>query len=225
MLADTAKMRGCVIHTIGMSVQTEAVMKKMPHHQSAFLDVGCDFVAVTAWMMTAYRRCQCGECSPGSDDGTVRVWQLADGTPVGEPLRGHRGPVNAVAVAALPDSTPVIISGNGKVLDGMVRPATRNPGAPRSFTQATVSSPRYSRNRVRGTGANAFPYDLHIVDTRPPSVRCVFEWLSPNMPVTLGVRGAIYDFRFRASSVRGLRRRGSDRRHLRVARPGHLAGH
>ena len=27
-------------------------------------------------------------------------------------------------------------------------PATRNPGVPRSFTQATVSSPRYSRNRV-----------------------------------------------------------------------------
>ena len=51
MLADTAKMRGCVIHTIGMSVPTEAVMKKMPHRQSAFLDVGCDFVAVTAWMI------------------------------------------------------------------------------------------------------------------------------------------------------------------------------
>ena len=28
-------------------------------------------------------------------------------------------------------------------------PATRNPDAPRPFTQATVSSPRYSRNRVR----------------------------------------------------------------------------
>jgi len=47
----------------------------------------------------------------GSYDGTVRVWRLADGTPVGEPLTGHPGPVNAVAAAALPDGTPVIISG------------------------------------------------------------------------------------------------------------------
>jgi NAD(P)-dependent dehydrogenase (short-subunit alcohol dehydrogenase family) len=26
----------------------------------------CYFVAVTAWMMTAYRRCQRGECSPAA---------------------------------------------------------------------------------------------------------------------------------------------------------------
>jgi len=49
----------------------------------------------------------------GDGDRTVRVWQLADGTPVGEPLRGHDGGVFAVAVGALPDGTPVIISGGG----------------------------------------------------------------------------------------------------------------
>jgi WD40 repeat protein len=38
------------------------------------------------------------------------VWRLNDAAPVGEPLR-HRGPVRAVAAAALPDGTPVIISG------------------------------------------------------------------------------------------------------------------
>ena len=27
----------------------------------------------------------------GGGDGTVRVWRLADGTPVGEPLTGHDG--------------------------------------------------------------------------------------------------------------------------------------
>ena len=47
----------------------------------------------------------------GGDDGTVRVWRTADGTPVGEPLTGHHGPVYAVAAGALPDGTPVIISG------------------------------------------------------------------------------------------------------------------
>jgi hypothetical protein len=32
----------------------------------AFLDGDCYFVAVTGWMMTAYRRCQRGECSPAA---------------------------------------------------------------------------------------------------------------------------------------------------------------
>ena len=54
----------------------------------------------------------------GGGDGTVRVWRLADGTPVGEPLPGHDGSVHAVAVGALPDGTPVIVSGGG---DGTVR--------------------------------------------------------------------------------------------------------
>ena len=54
----------------------------------------------------------------GGWDGTVRVWRLADGTRVGEPLTGHTGGVHAVAVGALPDGTPVIVSGSG---DGTVR--------------------------------------------------------------------------------------------------------
>ena len=55
----------------------------------------------------------------GGYDRTVRVWRLADGTPVGDPLRGHDGAVSAVAEGALPDGTPVIISGGGG--DGTVR--------------------------------------------------------------------------------------------------------
>jgi V8-like Glu-specific endopeptidase len=56
----------------------------------------------------------------GGGDGTVRVWRLADGAPVGEPLTGHTGGVVAVAVGALPDGTPVIVSG-GAYGDGTVR--------------------------------------------------------------------------------------------------------
>ena len=48
----------------------------------------------------------------------MRVWRLADGTPVGAPLTGHDGWVFAVATGALPDGTPVIISGGH---DGTVR--------------------------------------------------------------------------------------------------------
>ena len=54
----------------------------------------------------------------GGEDAMVRVWRLADGTPVGEPLTGHDGDVLAVAVGALPDGTPVIVSGGA---DGTVR--------------------------------------------------------------------------------------------------------
>ena len=49
----------------------------------------------------------------GYDGDTVRVWRLADGTPVGEPLRGHDGWVSAVATGTLPDGTPVIVSAAG----------------------------------------------------------------------------------------------------------------
>ena len=56
----------------------------------------------------------------GCRDDTVWVWRLADGTPVGKPLRGHGDWVCAVAVGALADGTPVIVSG-GSDLDGTVR--------------------------------------------------------------------------------------------------------
>ena len=63
----------------------------------------------------------------GGNDGTVRVWRLADGTPVGQPLTGHDGRVSAVAAGALPDGTPVIISGGN---DGTVRVWRTADGTP-----------------------------------------------------------------------------------------------
>ena len=75
---------------------------------------------VTAVAAVAAGRCRTAprSSSAAASDGTVRVWRLADGTPVGEPLTGHDGAVNAVAVGALPDGTPVIVSGGA---DGTVR--------------------------------------------------------------------------------------------------------
>ena len=46
----------------------------------------------------------------GGDDRMVRVWDLATGAPVGEPLSGHTGGVNALAVGVL-DGRPVVVSG------------------------------------------------------------------------------------------------------------------
>ena len=53
----------------------------------------------------------------GCDDGTVRVWDLATGTPAGE-LAGHTGPVVAVACTVLPGGQPVAVTGSD---DGTVR--------------------------------------------------------------------------------------------------------
>jgi WD domain, G-beta repeat len=46
----------------------------------------------------------------GSSDGTVRVWDLAGGTPVGEPFTGHEGAVRTLAVGEL-HGRPVVVSG------------------------------------------------------------------------------------------------------------------
>ena len=53
----------------------------------------------------------------GSSDGTVRVWDLATGTPLGEPLTGHAYTVNAVAAGEL-DGRTVAVSGDE---DGTLR--------------------------------------------------------------------------------------------------------
>jgi WD40 repeat protein len=54
----------------------------------------------------------------GGVDGTVRVWGLATGMPIGQPLTGHTHTVSEVATAQL-DNRPVIISGGS--YDGTVR--------------------------------------------------------------------------------------------------------
>jgi WD40 repeat protein len=57
----------------------------------------------------------------------VEGWPLIPLVPVARPLAGHAGWVTAVSVGALPDGTPVIISGGG---DGTVRVWRLADGAP-----------------------------------------------------------------------------------------------
>ena len=47
----------------------------------------------------------------GSHDRTVRVWDAATGTPLGDPFTGHTDYVTAVAVGQL-DGRPVVVSGS-----------------------------------------------------------------------------------------------------------------
>jgi WD40 repeat protein len=94
------------------------------------------------------------EGETGGDDGPVRVWRLADGAPVGEPLTGHHGAVRAVAVGALPDGTPVIISGGW---DGTVRVwrlADTTPGG--------EPLGRHTR-AVRAVAAGALPDGIPVI--------------------------------------------------------------
>jgi WD40 repeat protein len=63
----------------------------------------------------------------GGEDGTVRVWDLETGASCGEPLRGHDGLVNAVAVGAV-GGRHVVVSGGE---DGTVRVWDLETGASR----------------------------------------------------------------------------------------------
>ena len=63
----------------------------------------------------------------GSWDGTVRVWDLDSGAPIGEPLTGHTDWVNAVATLVLPDGRPVAVTAGR---DGTVRVWDLDSGAP-----------------------------------------------------------------------------------------------
>jgi hypothetical protein len=47
----------------------------------------------------------------GSEDATVRIWDLVTATPIGQPLTGHTSGVMAVATAVLPDGRPIAITG------------------------------------------------------------------------------------------------------------------
>ena len=49
----------------------------------------------------------------GSNDGSVRVWDLVSGQPLGEPMIGHTGIVTAVACTAV-DGRPVAVTGSNR---------------------------------------------------------------------------------------------------------------
>ena len=88
---------------------------------------------------------------------------MADGTPVGEPLTGHHGDVTAVAAGALPDGTPVGVSG---YLDGTVRLWRMADGIP-------VGEPLTgNRGPVRAVTAGALPTAPRLSSAAAGTARC-----------------------------------------------------
>jgi WD40 repeat protein len=47
----------------------------------------------------------------GSNDNTVRLWDAAGGTPIGDPFTGHTNPVTSIAFGQL-EGRPVIATGS-----------------------------------------------------------------------------------------------------------------
>jgi hypothetical protein len=88
----------------------------------------------------------------GGADGTVRVWRLADGSPVEEPLTGHGGWVNAVAVGSLPDGTPIIVSGRRRRHGPGVAASRRYPARASAGPTRTGTARRRSRRHHRRCG-------------------------------------------------------------------------
>ncbi|WP_433272751.1 TIR domain-containing protein [Actinosynnema sp. CS-041913] len=88
-----------------------------------------------------------------SDDGTVRLWNVADGTRIGEPLVGHVGPVYA---AAFSPNGEILATGGG---DHSVRlwhlPTRRQLAPPHLAHHGTVRSVAFSPDgRVLATGGD-----------------------------------------------------------------------
>ena len=111
----------------------------------------------------------------------MRVWRLADGTPVGEPLTGHDGPVSAVAAGALPDGTPVIISGGGDGTVRVWRTGRRHPG------RRAADRPRRPGDRGGGRGAAGRHPGHH--QRRRATARCGCGGLADGTPVGEPLRG------------------------------------
>ena len=100
----------------------------------------------------------------GGSDGTVRVWRIADGTPVGEPLTGHDSHGVRGGGGRLPDGTPVIISGGSDRTVRVWRTADGTPvGEPLTGHDA--------RSNCGGGRGAAGRHPGHH-QRRPPTARC-----------------------------------------------------
>jgi len=62
-----------------------------------------------------------------SYDDTVQLWDPATGAPVGDPLPGHAGPVNAVAFGVGADGRPLLASASYDDTVQLWDPATGAP--------------------------------------------------------------------------------------------------
>ena len=95
-------------------------------------------------------------------DGTVRVWRMADGTPIGE-LGAHDDHVYAVAAGVLPGGTPVIIGGGGDGTLQAWRMADRTPvGEPLYLSESIQAVTVHGNLIVTAAGADIAVHQLAL---------------------------------------------------------------
>jgi WD40 repeat protein len=114
----------------------------------------------------------------GGEDGMLRVWDLRDGKPYGKPMRGHAGPIWAVAFGTLSGRPIALTGGEDKTARVWDLATRRQLGAPfightdRIWTVALgmlgVSGPLGGRP-VAITGGRDETIRLWSLDAPPPS--------------------------------------------------------
>jgi hypothetical protein len=102
----------------------------------------------------------------GGLDKTVRVWRLADGSPVVPPLDGSDPRVDAVAVGALPDGTPVIVSAGDESWRSPIRTTYRLAAGQTHRLVPSSPEEKYLRRtghwRRLGKGSGLSGYDIQL---------------------------------------------------------------
>jgi hypothetical protein len=106
----------------------------------------------------------------GGDDGTVRVWDLATGVPVGNPFTGHKGAVQSLAYLTTPGpaladahfsagaSTVAAISSISALDDGALR--WQRIAAPEMSSNVLALAWAYRRALVVGAELGIVVFDL-----------------------------------------------------------------
>ena len=92
----------------------------------------------------------------GSDDGTVRLWDPATGSPGGQPLTGHTGRVTSVAFGTARTAGALLASGERRRDGAAVGPDHRHPGrasrSPAARRQGDVGGVRHRGGRPGAAG-------------------------------------------------------------------------
>jgi WD40 repeat protein len=130
----------------------------------------------------------------GSDDGTVRLWNMSTGAPVGEPMSGHLGPVYGVAFSPVGS----LLASSGE--DGTVRfwdPASSlEVGGPLQAEPSAAVSMKFSPDAQHlvtvGADGKAQVFDAvwdmrQACDLAAPFVSR--EQLTPYLPADWSIKG------------------------------------
>ncbi|OKJ14055.1 hypothetical protein AMK19_10235 [Kitasatospora sp. CB01950] len=112
----------------------------------------------------------------GGGDGTVRIWDLADGRPVGEPLIGHTGAVKAVACTVLDGHTVAITSAGEKTMriwdlangEPVGTPLTGHTDSGRGHIVNAVACTRLNGRPIAVTGGDDYTVRVRDLTTGRP---------------------------------------------------------